>query len=219
MARKRLADIFALDATQESSDAAGEPSNSHVPTLDERVALFLRAVHQKHDFSQEEYTRARRRILEVMAADIAARPEFDREPAGGTVGFLSRLPKTPAVIPEVRVIGGGPQAATLNAPIDVLIGPSDIPLHLRVAGIFLRTIFVSALLVITIRVATPQSETLWSLLDSPGDLIRVVLGFIACIWIVAHLFMLPKDAEGYRTWVYLGLALVPLALACAIAVW
>ena len=107
----------------------------------------------------------------------------------------------------------------VESPPDAMLTRNDVPLHLRVAGIILRTIFVTALLVITIRVATPQSETLWSLLDSPGDLIRVVLGFIACIWIIAHLFMLPKDAEGYRTWVYLGLALVPLALACAIVVW
>jgi hypothetical protein len=31
--------------------------------------------------------------------------------------------------------------------------------------------------------------------------------------------MLPKDAEGYRTWVYLGLVLGPLAWAAAIAIW
>jgi len=81
------------------------------------------------------------------------------------------------------------------------------------------TIFVCALLVVTVWVSTPQVETIWSVFETPGDLIRVVLGLIASIWIVAHLFMLPKDAEGYRTWVYLGLALAPLALACAIAVW
>jgi hypothetical protein len=31
--------------------------------------------------------------------------------------------------------------------------------------------------------------------------------------------MLPKDAEGYRTWVYLGLVVAPLALAVAIFLW
>jgi hypothetical protein len=31
--------------------------------------------------------------------------------------------------------------------------------------------------------------------------------------------MLPKDAEGYRTWVYLGLVVAPFALAIAIAIW
>jgi hypothetical protein len=39
------------------------------------------------------------------------------------------------------------------------------------------------------------------------------------LWIVIHLFMLPKNAEGYRTWVYLGLVVAPLALAVAIAIW
>jgi hypothetical protein len=31
--------------------------------------------------------------------------------------------------------------------------------------------------------------------------------------------MLPKDAKGYRMWIYLGVVLLPLALACIIAVW
>ena len=107
----------------------------------------------------------------------------------------------------------------MEIPPNATLGNYAVPTRLRVAGIILRSIFVCALLVVTVRVATPQSETIWTIFDSLGDLIRVILGFVACVWIVAHLFMLPKDAEGYRTWVYLGLALVPLALACAIAVW
>jgi hypothetical protein len=107
----------------------------------------------------------------------------------------------------------------METPPDTALSNCDVPIRLRVAAIILRSIFVCALLVVTVRVSTPQSETIWTIFDSLGDLIRVVLGLVACVWIVAHLFMLPKDAEGYRTWVYLGLALVPLALACAIAVW
>ena len=102
---------------------------------------------------------------------------------------------------------------------DRLIRNQDVPTWLRLAGIVLRSIFVCALLIVTVRVSTPQSETIWSIFDSLGDLIRLVLGLLVCVWIVAHLFMLPKDPEGYRTWVYLGLALAPLALGCAIAVW
>lgn len=107
----------------------------------------------------------------------------------------------------------------METPPDATLPNYNIPIGLRIAGIVLRSIFVGALLVITVRVSTPQSETIWSVFESLGDLIRVVLGFVACLWMLAHLFMLPKDAEGYRTWVYLGLALAPLALACAIAVW
>jgi hypothetical protein len=104
-------------------------------------------------------------------------------------------------------------------PPDATVHDQGIPRRLKVAGIILRSIFVCALLVVTVRVSTPQTETIWSVFESLGDLVRVVLGLLVSVWIIAHLFMLPKDAEGYRTWVYLGLALVPLALACAIAVW
>jgi hypothetical protein len=107
----------------------------------------------------------------------------------------------------------------VETPPDATLANDDVPIGLRIAGIVLRSIFVCALLVITVRVSLPQSETFWTVFESLGDLIMVILGFVACLWIVAHLFMLPKDAEGYRTWVYLGLALAPLALACAIAVW
>ncbi|HEY2186328.1 MAG TPA: hypothetical protein VGH39_15160 [Xanthobacteraceae bacterium] len=107
----------------------------------------------------------------------------------------------------------------VEAPPDATLPRSSVPLHLRVAAIVLRSIFVSALLAITVRVSTPQSETIWTVFDSLGDVIRLILGLVVCVWIVAHLFMLPKDPEGYRTWVYLGMALAPLALACAIAVW
>jgi hypothetical protein len=106
-----------------------------------------------------------------------------------------------------------------EAPPDATLPGYGVPLRLRVAAIVLRSIFVCALLVITVRVSTPQNETIWTVFDSLGDAIRLVLGLVVCIWIIAHLFMLPKDAEGYRTWVYLGVALAPLALACAIAVW
>jgi hypothetical protein len=83
----------------------------------------------------------------------------------------------------------------------------------------LRAIFIAALVVVTVRVSSPQSETIWSAYETPGDLIRLALGLLVCIWIIVHLFMVPKDPEGYRTWVYLGLVAVPFAVICAIAVW
>jgi TRAP-type C4-dicarboxylate transport system permease small subunit len=96
---------------------------------------------------------------------------------------------------------------------------SAIPMGLRILAMALRTLFIGALVVVTVRVSSPQSETLSSVYETPGDLIRLALGFAVCLWIVLHLFMLPKDAEGYRTWVYLGLVVVPIALAIAFAIW
>src|SRR5262249_47023734 len=97
--------------------------------------------------------------------------------------------------------------------------PSTIPMGLRVLAMALRALFIGALVLVTVRVSSPQSETFSSVYETPGDLIRLALGFGVCLWIVIHLFMLPKDAEGYRTWVYLGLVVAPLALVVAFVIW
>ena len=46
-----------------------------VPTLDERVLFYLRAVHGNRDFTQEERSNARNVLLNSMAAEIAAQAE------------------------------------------------------------------------------------------------------------------------------------------------
>jgi hypothetical protein len=96
---------------------------------------------------------------------------------------------------------------------------SIIPIGLRISAIVLRALFIGALVAVTLRVSSPQSESLASVYETPGDLIRLALGFAVCLWIVIHLFMLPRTAEGYRTWVYLGLVVAPLAWAVAIVIW
>ena len=90
---------------------------------------------------------------------------------------------------------------------------------LKLSGTIARTLFILLLVVLTIRVASPQVEKFQSVLETPDDLIRVILGFAACIWCVINLFILPKDAEAYRTWIYLGLAILPLSVLCAVVVW
>ena len=82
-----------------------------------------------------------------------------------------------------------------------------------------RAVFIACLLAITVRVSMPQSETIWTAYETPGDLIRMALGFVVCLGIVIQLFMAPKDAQAYRTWLYLGLAAVPFALICVFATW
>jgi hypothetical protein len=86
-------------------------------------------------------------------------------------------------------------------------------------GVAVRTLFLILLTVITARVASPQMEHLSSLYETPGDLIRVVLGFGVCAWFIVNLFILPKDAGAYRTWMYLGVIILPLSLLCAFVVW
>ena len=96
---------------------------------------------------------------------------------------------------------------------------AEIPRGLRIVGTLLRTVFIIALLAVTVCVALPQNETIWTAYETPGDLIRMALGFIVCIWIGFQLFVVPKDVQAYRAWVYLGLTAVPFALVCVLALW
>ena len=104
-------------------------------------------------------------------------------------------------------------------PPETELPASNIPARLRIAGTLLRAVFIIALILVMIRVSMPQNETIWTAYDTPGDLVRMALGFAVCIWLVIQLFNMPKDAAGYRTWLYLGLAAVPFALICLVYVW
>jgi hypothetical protein len=87
------------------------------------------------------------------------------------------------------------------------------------AGVAVRTLFLIVLTILTARVASPQIERLSSIYETPGDLVRVLMGVGVCSWFIVNLFILPKDAGAYRTWMYLGLAVIPLSVLCAVVVW
>ena len=111
-----------------------------------------------------------------------------------------------------------PQSSQVD-PFAIGAPVASMPIGWRILAIVLRALFIGALVAVTVRVSSPQSESLASVYETPGDLIRLALGFAVCMWIVIHMFMLPRSSEGYRTWVYLGLVIVPLAWASAIAIW
>ncbi|MDE2064478.1 MAG: hypothetical protein KGJ00_18920 [Bradyrhizobium sp.] len=96
---------------------------------------------------------------------------------------------------------------------------SKLPSHIWAGGVAVRSIFLIILVVLTARVASPQMERLSSLYETPGDLIRVLIGVAVCAWFIVNVFKLPKDSGAYRTWLYMGLALLPLAALCAYVVW
>jgi hypothetical protein len=93
------------------------------------------------------------------------------------------------------------------------------PYYVWAGGVAVRTIFLMVLIVLTARVASPQMERLSSLYETPSDLIRVLMGVAVCAWFIVNVFKLPKDSGAYRTWMYLGLAVLPLSLLCAFVVW
>ena len=108
---------------------------------------------------------------------------------------------------------------SLERPASAHEGIHAIPLGLRIAALVLRAVFIGILIVLVARVSSPQSETIWSAYDTPGDLIRVVLGLVACLWLLYSAFSLPKDDEAHRSWIYISLFAGPLALACVIVFW
>ena len=86
-------------------------------------------------------------------------------------------------------------------------------------GLTVRSIFIALLILITARVASPQMEHIWAIWETPSDLVRVAIGFAVCLWLAVHLFILPKDAGGFRTWLHLGVVILPLSVLCAFAIW
>jgi hypothetical protein len=96
---------------------------------------------------------------------------------------------------------------------------SRIPARLAMASFILRTVFLVSLLIVTIHVSAPQTSTVWTVFETPGDLIRLALGLAVCLGIACQVFTAPKDAHAHRTWLYLGLATVPFTLVCIIGIW
>jgi hypothetical protein len=93
---------------------------------------------------------------------------------------------------------------------------AKLPFYVWFGGVAVRTLFLIILTLLTARVASPQIEKLTSIYETPGDLIRVLIGVGVCAWFIVNLFILPKDAGAYRTWMYLGLVILPLSVLCAI---
>ena len=102
---------------------------------------------------------------------------------------------------------------------DTALPNAEVPTSVRVAATALRIAFIAVLLLVTWHVSMPQNETIWTAYDTPGDLVRIILGFAICVWLVIQLFWGPRDAQTYRTWLYLGLAAVPFAVICLVAIW
>jgi hypothetical protein len=91
--------------------------------------------------------------------------------------------------------------------------------RLRILALLLRAVFILVLVMLTARVSFPQSEKIWSVYETPGDLVRLALGASLCVWIAIHLFRPPSDPEASRIWVYFSLFAVPFVLICLIATW
>jgi hypothetical protein len=86
--------------------------------------------------------------------------------------------------------------------------PAEVPNYLRIVGIFVRSVFIVTLIAVTWSISIPQNITATAFAHySAGDFIRAAIGIAICAGMIVQLVRLPKDDEGYKTWVYIGLGL------------
>jgi len=96
---------------------------------------------------------------------------------------------------------------------------TNISRQLRLGALALRTVFIVAVMILTVHVSLPQRANVWTILETPDDLMRAIVGVSVCVWGVMQLFTAPKDSHAYRTWFYIGLAGVPFVLICMVGIW
>jgi hypothetical protein len=90
--------------------------------------------------------------------------------------------------------GGADKMANLEHPPEAKFS-GDVSHALRVRRYCTADIIhIVLLLVLTLRVSLPQSETIWTAYDTPADLVRLILGVGVCAWLVYQLFQVPHDA-------------------------
>lgn len=92
------------------------------------------------------------------------------------------------------------------------------PYSLSTANV-LRSVFILLMAVLVLRVCMPQNETLWTVYDTPGDAIRLVVGLAVCAFLLVQLFRPPHDAHNDQIWRYIGIVGIPLAVLCAAFIW
>jgi hypothetical protein len=83
----------------------------------------------------------------------------------------------------------------------------------------LRSVFILLMALLVLRVCMPQNETLWTVYDTPGDAIRLILGLGVCAFLLVQLFRPPHDAHNERIWRYIGTVGIPLGVLCAACIW
>jgi predicted membrane-bound dolichyl-phosphate-mannose-protein mannosyltransferase len=83
-----------------------------------------------------------------------------------------------------------------------------VPLLWRVTGVVFRSVFLIALMLITVRISLPQTLNAGTLAHfSLADFARSAIGIVVCIFVAFQLFRRPIDDQGYKAWSFIGLAL------------
>src|SRR5262249_2304102 len=107
-----LDQLFVLEPADRS---AADSTQLRVPTLEERVELYLHAVFGNRDFTNDEYSRARGRMLDAMAANVVAKSGVHL--ARTLPQAASPQPAWIPIPPANQILGYDREAASVVAPI------------------------------------------------------------------------------------------------------
>ena len=136
---RTLAAILAPE--DEESQSAAAPGA--LPGLEERVELFLRALHGSREVTALERADARRRILDAMAADLAGEPDSY---VVQSVKSASATSSAAAIAPARAARAAGPSA--LSRAWDVLREALLWPLMISSGGHPMRLVGVACALLL-----------------------------------------------------------------------
>ena len=53
---------------------------------------------------------------------------------------------------------------------------------MKIAAVLLRSAFLIAPVVLVVRVSLPQNESIWTVYDTLGDVVRLLLGLLVIVW-------------------------------------
>jgi hypothetical protein len=83
-----------------------------------------------------------------------------------------------------------------------------VPNAMKFVGTVVRSVFIVTLMAVTWSVSMPQNISATALAHfSAGDFVRALIGIAVCCGMIVELVRPPKDDEGYKTWVFIGVGL------------
>ena len=85
---------------------------------------------------------------------------------------------------------------------------SAVPNAMKFVGTVVRSVFIVTLMAVTWSVSMPQNISATALAHfSVGDFVRALIGIAICCGMIVELSRRPKDEEGYKNWVFIGVGL------------
>jgi len=95
---------------------------------------------------------------------------------------------------------------------------AGVPKYLRVAGALVRSVFIVTLMAVTWSLTVPLNASAFAHY-SAGDFMRFAIGIAICVGMTVELVKGPRDDEGYRTWVHIGIGLAFIWLVFVTLQW